>query len=699
MTAIESGDMQSSLAFLEKHNEDYYRDGSSALTDAEFDAVQAAYTSRFGIAFKTGERTLVRSDRHATVEQDWPLLANWLDKAADRAGLDSWRATRAGVEGVEGGWVVSPKWDGCSIVVTYDRAGRVVRALTRGDDGKGVDVTRLLAGENHFGDDFDFGADRFGVKYELVMSWGDLDRMNEELGQSYRNPRNTVAGVMSSDDPTEKRKYVTLVPLDLEWDELEDERLARIGMMAQLFTPDEDEATPAVFTGNTGGTPFFWYECESEADVLAAYDEIHLWRSSPEFGYMIDGVVAEFVSQNDVERLGGRVSDCPAYAIAAKFPAAVGRSKVVSLDWDLGNTGRLTPVVNYEPVTLDGRTFSRTSIANMTRFDQLKLCPGTPILIEIRGDVLAWLDRDGPDPEGVASFPAPSDCEFTFNERNERVFAYVDAPLDGRCERMMVKCGVRGVRIETIFKLVEHGVVGQLADMWQLPAKTAAIAAIPGLGDQSAKILAEAITAKISQGLWDWEILASAGINGVGRTLARTALGVATLDELLDAARKIDESSPARRDMFASLVKTIGPERARILLEGIVREAADIRALCDVALASPGGLHATKELRSDYAGPFYKVVVTGDLKRWERGEFKTMIEQMGHKMVGSISRNVNFLITNTPSSGTVKNKRASELGIEIITEDQAIDRLGIVLEVKQNENYDPAVRVVNLEDV
>jgi DNA ligase (NAD+) len=72
---------------------------------------------------------------------------------------------------------------------------------------------------------------------------------------------------------------------------------------------------------------------------------------------------------------------------------------------------------------------------------------------------------------------------------------------------------------------------------------------------------------------------------------------------------------------------------------------------------------------------------------------------MGHKMVGSISRNVNFLITNTPSSGTVKNKRASELGIEIITEDQAIDRLGIVLEVKQNENYDPAVRVVNLEDV
>jgi DNA ligase (NAD+) len=372
----------------------------------------------------------------------------------------------------------------------------------------------------------------------------------------------------------------------------------------------------------------------------------------------------------------------------------VGRTRVVSLDWDLGNTGRLTPCVNYEPVTLDGRTFSRTSISNMTRFDLLKLAPGTPIRIEIRGDVLAWVDRDGPDPEGAVPFAGPEGATFTTNEHGQRVFAYAaEATLQGRIERMMVKCGVKGVRIETITKLVEGGVVTDLAGMWAMDETRAC--SLPGLGESSALAVRDALDRKLQDHLWDWEILASVGINSVGRTLAKEALKKATLRELLDLT---DPATP--NEALASAVHAaIGPERARVLLDGVGRRRSDIEAL----MAVDPGFKATKAATSAYAGPFYKVVVTGDLKCWERDEFKTLIELMGHKMVGSISSKTDYLITNTPSSGTVKNKEAQAKGVPIITEEQAIEILGIT--AKPGERFNAsrgmmeAPRIATLDEL
>ena len=664
LAAIDAGDEAGAQRLLQDANNAYYNSGSSPLTDAEFDDAQARYTAAFGLPIKTAPTIKGRSDRHAAVPHDWPLLSGWLAKADSLPSLNNW-LRRRGAAAPGGAYIASPKWDGLSIVVTYDRLGRVVRALTRGDDGLGVDVTSLFAGEIHFGEhDLNLTATRFGVKYELVMSWEALERMNDALGKTYKNPRNTVAGIASADDGVARREYITLVPLDIEWDGCTDTRLQRLEFMERLFCPQGD--TPATFQGNGNSeTPFFWWVTEQSEDLVDVFTEVHGWRSNEAFSFMLDGIVVEYADPADIERLGGRRSDCPDYAVAVKFPSLVGRSRVVSLDWDLGNTGRLTPVVNYEPINLDGRTFTRTSIANMVRFDELRLCPGTPILIEVRGDILGWLDRDGEDPPGATPFSAPDGCTYTFNDRGQRVFAYVDAPLAGRCERMMVKCGVKGVRIETISKLVNAGVVTNLADMWSLTEKFDQIAAIPGLGATSADLLCSAIDAKLAKGLWDWEILASVGINGVGRTLSKDALKVFTLSELL-----------AGNCAEGVLAGVLGPERARFVVEGAREYTRDIQDLVQAALAG-GGLHATKEATSSYDGPFYKVVVTGDLNRWERDEFKTLIETMGHKMVGSISKNVNFLITNTPTSGTVKNKKALELGVEILTEEQAIARLGL----------------------
>ena len=686
MDAIASGNEEKARTLLQNCNDAYYGEGTSPLTDAEFDAAQKAYTAKFGLPLKTAPKVVAqevakatgRTDRHAGIAHDWPLLSGWLAKAAGLDETADWLGKAADCHN-PGNLLGSPKWDGMSVVVTYDRYGTVVRALTRGDDGLGVDVTRLFAGENHFGR-YDFEVERFGVKYEIVMSWSAVDRMSEDLGKTYKNPRNTVAGIVSSDESASRRKYITLVPLDIEWDGCEDGRLERIQFMQDLFCGQFDEDGQQVakpyFTGNGDQeTPFYWYEIDSwdggdeAAGVVEVYNEIHAWRESNDFNFMIDGVVFEFSDTSEIERLGGRTNDCPAYAIATKFPSMTGRTKVVSIDFDTGGTGRRTPVVNYEPITMDGRTFSRTSISNMIRFDALNLRVGTPIIVEIRGDILGWIDRDGPDPEGAAPIPCPDGFEFTYNKQGQRVFAYSEAPLDGRCERMMVKMGVKGIKIETLSKLVNAGLITKLADCFRLDENQ--VASVPGLGLSSAEILCAALEKKLQGGLWDWEILSSVGILNVGRTLSKETLKVGMLSEFLAASNAVAATDGSA--LFSSLHAAIGPERCRMVMDGLVRHREDI-----LDLMSLGPVKDTKAAQAAVGdGPKYKIVVTGDLKYWDRDAFKDYIETLGHKMVGSISGKTDYLVTNTPNSGTVKNRKAQDLGVQIITEEQAIEILGL----------------------
>lgn len=705
---VYAGNENRARALLEEVNEQYYNDGSSPLTDAEFDRAQSLYTTKFGLPFKTGHRVAKsRTDRHAVAVHDWPLLSGWLAKAAGKGAMVEWFVKRV-VATMMTVLYASPKWDGMSLTFTYDRFGVVKRVVTRGDDGMGVDATKHFEGESHFGG-WDFGVEQFGVKYEAVMGWGALEELNVESDRALKNPRNTVAGIISSDDSAVARKYLTLVPLEIEWDGMVECRAERLEFMQTLFCGAEAEteggvaamaAQPAMFTGNGDReTPFYWWGLGSLVEAEEIHDEIHALRETPGFDYMIDGVVLEFADEQDITRLGGRASDCPDYAIAVKFPSLVGHTHVLSVDFDLGNTGRRTPCVNYEPITMDGRTFSRTSMANFTRFDQLKLCPGTPILVEIRGDVIGWIDRDGSDPDGAIPFVEPDGLEFTYNKHGHRVFAYSEAPLAGRVERMMVKMGVRGVRIETIKKIVDAGLITRLGDIFRLDAVAGKVASLPGMGINSTETVCSAVGAKLAGGLWDWEILASVGILNVGRTLSKEALKVATLGEYIDVLTMRTMGDDACSMIASRLHAALGPVRSQMILEGITNHLDDIEDL-----ASLGPVRETKTaVTTSSAGPKHKIVITGDLQHWERDAFKDYVEMLGHKVVGSVSKNSTLLLTNDPSSGTVKNRRARELGVQIVTENEIIEMLGLEVPVGRaaaNPGFPAAgQRTVPLDDL
>lgn len=667
MRDIERGDQTQAFNVLQDANNAYYGGGDSVLTDAEFDEASGAYAAMFGAAIRTAPTVKRgRGDRHAGVQQDYPLLANWLAKAHAMGEVHGWLDKSACQHDI---LVGSPKYDGMSIVVSYHADGRVKRALTRGDDGLGVDVTRLFEGETHWASNT-FGGD-FGVKYEIVMRWQDLEALNESMGDSgkvYKNPRNTVAGIVGSDDSRSKRSYLTLAVLDAEWDGMPIDRIDRLevldGMMS-CFTANSDHGKE---------NPWLWAILEDRESLDTFYQEMTDLRLDTEYGFMLDGIVIEIPSEEDIVRLGGRVSDCPDYAIALKFPQLTARTTAVAMEWDTGNTGRKTPVVRFEPVSLLGNTYSRTSISNMTRFDALKLAPGTPLIFELRGDILGWLDRGGPDPEGAVPFPDPTDVEFTFNKEGKRVFAYAEAPLAGRVERMMVKMNVKGVRIQQITKLVEAGLITKLSDIFTLDLH--AVASLPGFGQSSADMLCNAVAAKLEKGLWDWEILASVGIIGVGRSLSKVVLRAFTLEELVNTSiNSIEASSQLAR---LTELEGIETERAFTIARGVERHKTDILELCSL-----GNVLSTKEQASQVTdGQKYKVVVTGDLVGWDRDTFKEIIEAMGHKMVGSVSSKTDFLITNEPNSGTVKIKKAIDLGIPVLSEAEALPKFGLTPQVR-----------------
>ena len=237
----------------------------------------------------------------------------------------------------------------------------------------------------------------------------------------------------------------------------------------------------------------------------------------------------------------------------------------------------------------------------------------------------------------------------------------------------MVKMGIKGIKIETLKKLVNAGLIAKLGDCFRLDENQ--VASVPGLGLSSAEILCSALEKKLASGLWDWEILASVGILNVGRTLSKEALKVWSLDELVACVTIPDTpAAPSETACREALVLALGAERGPMVLEGVRSHVSDIQDL--IAL---GPFKSTKSVVAAISAdtPKYKVVVTGDLKYWDRDAFKDYIETLGHKMVGSISGKTDYLVTNTPNSGTVKNRKAQELGVQIITEEQAIEILGL----------------------
>jgi len=558
--------------------------------------------------------------------------------------------------------LVSEKYDGNSICIEYEE-GKCKVALTRGEDGQGADLTEIFKNEKLLKKPKWY----CGIKYEVMLTYENFDKLNEvrqaNNEATYANPRNTVAGLLSRLDAPQYRKYLTLVPLSMRIKDKEIDRYKELDYIEKLQPKSEVEFTGEIFEGT--------YKNLKE-NVKEMYERYA--KSRENLGYMIDGLVIEVINDDYKKKLGNFASGSPKWQAKLKFPYMQKTTTVEEIVFEASpnGTGKITPSVIFKPVYFNGAKMTKVSLANYKRFKELGLGKGSKVMIEYRNDVLSYCSKlDDPINETIDPIPFTDFCtacgstKLRVNE-NE-TFVYCDNPLCsmkriGKINNYTNQVGIKGIEVSTLQKIINAGLLETSADLYRLNYKT--LSRVEGLGSKSAENIIDAIRSNTPN---DYDILAGLGIDNLGKDCAKNILSEVSFDSLCDLDYV---KSKAFKEKLAN-IEGIGP----IMTERIPKELVNNNALLNDLLATV----KFKTVKREKATNQLTFVTTGDPdKRYfeKRDDLKNYIENKGHKLVGSVSKNTDYLVTETPNSGTVKNKKARELNKPIITCEQLIDMLG-----------------------
>lgn len=332
--------------------------------------------------------------------------------------------------------VISLKYDGCSIEA--DCTNVVERALSRGDTGIGMasDMTPVLKG-------YPFPRiagnmnKPFSVKFEAIMSYENLHRYNVSRGKQYCNCRSAINGLFTASDAWKYRDYITLVPLEVAYDErIIDSygdvlpgfrRLGEIAFMNSFYVSHGIPFIHTVETGNYQRILFMVKKFLEEAEYARSF-----------MGFMYDGIVVEYADDATREKLG-RAGYINQYAMAVKFNPLKKQTIFRKYEFTVGKNGEITPMIYYDPVEFMGTIHPKSSGHSYARFMELGLKPGDLIDVTYRNDVMPYVDRPDNDynlhnPNPVVEFPKKCPIcgsDIVISESGKSAFC-TNADCDGR---------------------------------------------------------------------------------------------------------------------------------------------------------------------------------------------------------------------------------------------------------------------------
>lgn len=675
---------------IRRHDEAYYQNDEPAISDAEYDSLRQrndALEAEFPDLVRSNSPSkrvgAAPSEKFGKVRHAVSMLSLGNAFADDDVSEFVTRIRRFlkldDDEPVE--ITAEPKIDGLSISLRYDN-GKLVQAATRGDGQEGENVTRnceTIADIPRFVLAEDF-PEVFEVRGEIYMSHNDFAALNEKQSQAgakvFANPRNAAAGSLRQLDPA----ITAQRPLRFfayAW-----------GQVEQLPAHTQHGVLDAFARWGFPVNPLTKL-CASVEELLAHYRNIEEQRAI--LGYDIDGVVYKVNRLEWQERLGF-VSRSPRWAIAHKFTAEKATTILEGIDIQVGRTGALTPVARLRPVTVGGVVVSNATLHNEDEIARKDIRIGDTVIIQRAGDVIPQVLAHVPDKrlEGSVDYSFPVTCpacgSHAVREVNEKT-GKMDAvrrctgglicPAQ-RVERLKHFVSrnafdIEGMGDKVIQEFYDDGLIQSPQDIFTLKERDERsfkkLKDREGWGKSSVDNLFAAIDERRRIG-FD-RFMFALGIRHVGETTARTlARSYGTPNQLIEAMNNARDHSS---DAYADLVNIdgIGDVVARAVAEffaephnlTVVQELAsehlDIQPLEAVATGSP------------VSGK--TIVFTGSLERMTRDEAKAMAERLGGKVAGSVSKKTDLVVAG-PGAGS-KLKKAEELGVEVITEDQWFERV------------------------
>ena len=549
-------------------------------------------------------------------------------------------------------YAVELKVDGVSLSALY-ADGKLVRALTRGDGESGEDVTANVLAANALPAELkkkDAFAREFELRGEMYMERKDFAKLNEKRQEEglnvFANPRNAAAGSLKLLEPgLSAERKLRFVAHGIGWaSEL------KIKTQLDLLESYAKAGVPA---------PPYFYRCRGAAEVLERCAE---WSEKRlKLPYDTDGMVVKVNSFAEQAELGV-TSKSPRYMIAYKFPAKRAKTRLHSIEVQVGRTGVLTPVANLEPVQLSGTTVSRATLHNEDEIRRLGLKIGDKVLIEKSGEIIPQIievivkDRKGTE----KAFRMPGRCPVCGAKVRQEpgevavrcVGVNCPAQLTGRILHFASRkaMDIEGLGDALTAQLVEKKIVPRVSDLYKLDAAT--IESLERMGPKSASNVIARIDKSRGQDLS--RLVFGLGIRHVGSRSAQTLAGhFGEMKKIMAAKAEELENAP-----------DIGPVVAKSILN-FFENPQNVSTIIELEKAGVNLKSSAQKTRHPaFDGKTF--VVTGSLKSYSREAIGEKIESLGGKVSSSVSANTDFLIAGEEAGS--KLDKATKLGVPILSE-------------------------------
>lgn len=645
---------------LNRHNHLYYVKAQPEISDFDYDALlkelESLEKEHPELADENSPTQRVGSDisqGFKQVKHKYPMLS--LANTYSKEEIEDFH-TRIG-KSLSQSWeyVCELKYDGTAIGLTYKK-GKLTQAITRGDGVQGDDVTANVKTIRSIpltltGNDY---PDEFEIRGEVLMPHKVFDQINklrQEQGEApFANPRNAAAGTLKL---------------------LDSKIVARRNLDCYLYfvlgnnLPFNNHYQNLQKAKDWGfKVPNHIKLCETINDVFSF---IESWdERRRELPFDIDGVVIKVNSHTQQKQLGF-TAKTPRWAISYKFKAEQAKTKLRSVDFQVGRTGAITPVANLEPVLLAGTTVKRASLHNADQMANLDIRLNDNVIVEKGGEIIPKIvavnfderESDSEPLEFITHCPqCGADLIRPTGEAKHYCPNQAGCPpqLKGRVIHFISRkaMNIDGLGEETIELLFSKGLVNDISDLYSLTYNQ--LIELDRFADKSAKNIISSI--EKSKEAPFHKVLFGLGIRYIGETTARklashfgllNRLKEATFDQLFEVDEVGERIAQSIIDFFAD-------EKNILLIERLQKAGLNFEAH-ESANAQEGG-----KLKGN------SVVISGTFSRVSRDELKELVMKNGGKVLSAVSSNTSMLIAGE-KMGPAKLDKARKLGVQIVSED------------------------------
>ncbi len=572
-------------------------------------------------------------------------------------------------------YCVEPKFDGASISLVYEH-DMLSRGVTRGDGEVGDEITlnvKQIKSVPLSAKFSEYGIEQIEIRGEVLMNKNNFKAYNDALIEEgippLANPRNAAAGSLRIKDTAEVSKrnleaFLYHVSFIVDGD-----------TNTQRETNNEQPAT------HSGMLQMLWNlgfrSPKNEMQVFKGIDGVikhvqNFEKVRDNLGYEIDGMVIKVNDLNLQDRLG-MTSHHPRWAIAFKFKARQGTSKLVDVTFQVGRTGAVTPVAKIEPVQVGGVTVGSISIHNEEYIKEKNLMLGDTILIERSGDVIPQIVKSFPElrkgDEKKIEFPTqcPICKSELYKPEEDAVWRCVSLTCPAQIVEGIIHfvskdaMDIRSFGEANVRKFYEMGLLKSIPNVYNLPYGE--IGKLDGFGEKSITKLQQAIEASKKQPLN--RIIYALGIRYVGETTAKTLAHA--VDHLTDFSNYSEEQLMQLEDVGVKVAKTVYT---------FFHNADNLQLLQQLESLGVQLKNEKKGTVTDGNLSGLTFLFTGTLSQLKRSDAEALVEANGGKILGAVSSKLNYLVAGE-SAGSKLEKAKKIPAIHIISEEEFIKMLPI----------------------